>query len=220
MEQGRSPKQSAGGPKGMGMKKAASREREKDRGLVRRIRAAGIPIFTDTEEEEPEVEPELLIRQNSEAYESAVFDDSGGAGLMLPLQVTVNMPIFSLSDLTVGLDRLPNLWFRPLEENPKERWPHYAFYERSELKFHRDEIMNRFLRDPKEFRRGQLLHGLLLAFSADPMPREIAIGEKLQGVVKIYDQFEHVHLANFRVQASRPLSLDFEFKKWICGDLQ
>jgi hypothetical protein len=53
------------------VKKTTSREREKDHDLGRRIRAAGIPISTETEDEAPE---ERMIRQDIEAYEITVFD--------------------------------------------------------------------------------------------------------------------------------------------------
>jgi hypothetical protein len=181
------------------MKKVGLREREKGQELERRIRAAGIPIVTEAKEEAPE----LLIRQDFGAYESTVFDLAGAAGLILPLQITVNVPIFVLAGVAISLDRYPNLWFRPLDENPRDEWPHYAFYGRSELKFDRSETINRFVAAPREFRRGQVLRGLLLALSNDPLPEEIAFGETLRGALTIYDQFECKHVAKFALQADR-----------------
>lgn len=181
-------------------KELTPREREKDRELVRRIQAAGIPIIVETGKDEV---PDLLIRQDFDAYESMVFDVNGGAGLILPLRVTPNIPIFAFSGVDISVPRWANVWFRPLEDNHSREWPHYQFHGRSELKFDRRETINRFIFQQKQFRRGQAFHGLLLAFSYDPMPDELVRGEILRGSIKILDQFERGHSANISLRVDR-----------------
>jgi len=191
------------------MKRSTRREREKDRELVRRIRDAGIPIFIDTDKDE---EPELLIRQDFDAYESIVFDVNGGAGLVLPLRITPSIPVFVFSGFDIRLPRWPNAWLRPLEESDGGQWPHYQFYGRSEMKFDRSETINRLIAEQKEFRPGHPFRGLLLAFSYDPIPDEIVRGEILRGSIKIFDQFDHEHCAKIALRVDREAEREFRPK--------
>jgi hypothetical protein len=182
------------------MQKLTRRERDKEKELAGRIQAAGIPLVVEPNKNE---EPEILIRQDVEAYESTVFDVNGGAGLILPIRITPNVPVFELSGIDISLARWPNVWFRPLEENYGGEWPHYSFYGRSELNFDRRETINRVIEKPTEFRRGHTLHGLFLAFSSEPMPDEIVRGAVLHGSIKILDQFDHGHSAKITLRAHR-----------------
>jgi hypothetical protein len=180
------------------MKKLTHHEHDKEQ--ERRIRAAGVPIASESKMSEM---PELLIRQRFDAYESTVFDTTGGAGLILPLTITSNMPIFVLSGVDIRLDSWPDFWFRPLEENASGEWPHYQFYGQSGRKFDREDCLNRFLPRQKEFRRSQVVCGLLLGLSLEPMPGNIGQCEPLRGTIKIYDQFEHEHSAAISLRADR-----------------
>lgn len=177
---------------------------EKERLIAQRLQAAGIPIAAKVNHDEAD----LLIRQDNEAYESMVFDHNGGTGLILPLSITPNMPVFILSAVDFSLSRWPGVCFRPLDQNHRDEWPHYNFYGRSELKFSRSEIINRFLSDGKTFRRGHQLRGLLLASSYDRMPDELASGEVLQGEIKLYDQWERAHSGNINLRIHRELVRD------------
>jgi hypothetical protein len=181
------------------LKKVAKyNDAEKGRELMRRIQAAGIPVNVDVAKDSA-----LLIRQDFEAYESMIFDVNAGAGIVLPLKITPIMPEFVFSDFHVELPRWENAWFRLLEETDTSDWRHYEFYERSELKFNRDESMNRFVGDQRVMRRDRPATGLLLAFSSAPMPDDIKRGEMLEASLKIYDQFEHAHSASIRLRAER-----------------
>jgi hypothetical protein len=184
------------------MRRSTPREREEDNELARRIQAAGVPIAIDAKEDEL---PELLIRQDIEgAYESALFDIGPCAGLTLPLRVTPGMPLFVFSGFDVRLDRWPQAWFRPLEENARNEWPHYQFFnERPWLKFDRSEVINRFMTERKQFHRGQPFQGLLLAFSYDPIPDDIILGELLRGSIAIQDQFENEHSIGISLRVDR-----------------
>ena len=182
------------------MKKSTSHETEKDRELARRIRAAGIPILAESNKDEA---PALLIRQDINAYESMVFDIDGGAGLILSLNIIPNIPVFVFSGVYIRVARWPSARFQPLEENYRGEWPHYDFYGRSELKFHRSETINRFLVDQKEVRRGCPMHGLLLAVSNDPLADDIARGEVLHGSIEVFDQFEQGHSAKIFLRVDR-----------------
>lgn len=169
------------------MKRLTSHARDKVRKVTRRLQAAGIPVVETKKNQEPAV----LIRQDFEAYESMIFDANGGAGIIIPLTITSEAPTFVFARFHIALHRWANAWFRPLEENDGGEWPHYDFYGRSELKFDRNDTINRFIAERKEFPRGHAVHGLLLAFSYDRMPDDIILGQVLGGSIKIYDQFEH-----------------------------
>jgi hypothetical protein len=182
-------------------------KREMSEDLERRIRAARIPIAPKIEKGE---EPELLIRQDSDAYESTVFDATGGAGLILPLKIVPNIPVFVLSGFDIFLERWPNAWFRLLEQNGGDNWPHYNFHGRQELKFDRSQTMNHAVEGRKEFRRGHVVRGLLLGLSFNPIPDDICRGEILRGSIKILDQFEHAHSAPISLRVDREAERAFK----------
>ena len=182
------------------MTKLTQYERRKGKELMDRIKAAGIPVAAESPKDEA---PFLVIRQNFEAYESTIFSLNGGAGLILPLQITVDTPVFVFCGVDITLAKWPNVWFRPLTENDSDDWPHYNFYGRSNLKFHRDETINRILAEQRQFRRGDFLRGLLLAFSFEPMPDDIVRGAVLTGSIKIYDQFERENCGKISLSVDR-----------------
>src|SRR5665213_4149688 len=151
------------------MAKLASGEREKARELTRRLQAAGIPVV-DVEQVKG---PDLLITQDFDAYESMAFDVNTGTGLIVPLKITCDVSYFVFQGFHIALDRWQGTYFRALEENDGNDWPHYDFYGRSNLKFDRGETINRFIASQRQFRRGEMLAGLLLAFSYGRMPEDI-----------------------------------------------
>jgi hypothetical protein len=180
--------------------KKTYQERQAEKALVDRVQAAGIPIAIESTKNEVS---SLLIRQDFDAYESMLFNLNGGTGLILPIKISVDIPVFVFSGVDIRLSRWPNAWFRPLEENDQGEWPHYDFWGRSELKFHRNESINRFLGGRTQFRRGGFLRGLLLAFCHDPLPEDIVRGEILQGSIEIFDHFEQKHSAKISLRVHR-----------------
>jgi hypothetical protein len=173
---------------------------ERERELFRRIKAAGIPIAEFPEREE---DAQLLIKQNVDAYDSSIFELNGGAGLVVPLKIVPNIPIFVLSGIHIELDRWKDALFCPLQETEDCTWPRYEFAGRSELKFNRDDVLNRFLTRHTVRRRGHPIVGLFLAFSPIPMPSDIRAGEILEGSFRIYDQFDHAHSAKIHTRVER-----------------
>lgn len=182
------------------MKRSTPRECEKDRELARRIHAAGIPVFFEAKKDEV---PELLIRHDFDAYESIVFNDGARTGLILPLRIVPNIPVFVFSAFEICLPKWTNVWFTPLEENLGNRWPHYQFCGRSELKFSRAEVINHSLTEQKTVHRGHQLRGLLLAFSPEQLPDDLIYSEVLLGSIKIFDQFEQAHCAKISLRVDR-----------------
>jgi hypothetical protein len=178
------------------MKKVVN-DAERGRELMRRIQAVGIPIIIPTATDEW---PALLICQDFEGRESMIFGLNGGAGLVLSLRAISTVPVFVLSDFHVELPPWPDVRFQLVEEADSAEWRHYEFHGRPELKFNRDEVINRFITERKVMRRDYPVRGLLLAFSPAPMPADIQRGEKLEGFIKIYDQFEQTYSANIRLR--------------------
>jgi hypothetical protein len=178
------------------MAKLTFEEREKCRELTRRLQAAGIPVF----EVEQAQELGLLISQDISAYESMAFDFNTGTGLIIPLKITCDISYFVFQRFDIALARCQGTWFQPLEENDGGAWPHYDFYGRSNLKFDRSDTINRFIASQRQFRRGEMLKGLLLAFSYDRMPEDILQGEILRGSITICDQFAHNYSANISLR--------------------
>ena len=182
------------------MKKRINKDAEKERELERRILSAGIPIPSGTEKQEI---PALKICQDCAAYESSVFDINGGTGLVLPIKIISRMPVLVLTDFHVDLPRCAEAWFRLIEESNSPDWRHYEFHGRSALKFNRDEVIKRYVTDGNAIRVGYPVRGLLLAFSSAPMPDDIRRGERLQGSIRIYDQFEDAHGADISLCVER-----------------
>lgn len=178
------------------MKKTQYDRKKKD--LMDRVQAVGIPVAVESKKDEA---PSLLIRQNFDAYESMLFNFKGGTGLILPLKITVDTPLFVLCGVDISLARWPNVWFRLLEENDRGEWPHYQFPGRPHFKFNRSETINCILAEQKEFRRGQLPQGLLLASTLEPVPDDIVRGAVLKGSVKIRDQFENQNCGEIVLRA-------------------
>jgi hypothetical protein len=189
------------------MKTSTRRGREKSRELRRRFRAAGIPVSFESENDEV---PELLIRQDFDTYDTFVFNFGARSGLILPLKIVPNISIFVFSSFDICLPRWPNAWFRLLEENVGDRWPHYQLGGRSEFKFSRAEVINRFIEGQKIVRRGHPIRGLLLATSHERLPDDLLRGDVLRGSIKIFDQFEHEHQADVSVRVDREVELEFE----------
>jgi hypothetical protein len=180
--------------------KKTYKERQAESELVDRVQAAGIPVAIESSKDEAS---SLLIRQDFDVYESMIFNLNGGTGLILPIKITVDMPLFVFSGVDIRLSRWPDAWFRPLEENDRGEWPHYDFWGRSDLKFRRNETINRFVGGRTQFRRGEFLRGLLLAFCHDPLPEDIVRGEVLRGSIGIFDHFEQKHSAKISLQVHR-----------------
>jgi hypothetical protein len=180
--------------------KKTYQERQAENALVDRVKTAGIPVAIESRKDEVS---SLLIRQDFDVYESVLFNLNGGTGLILPIKITVDIPVFVFSRVNIRLSRWPDAWFRPLEENDQGEWPHFDFGGRSELKFHRNETINRFIGGSPQFRRGEFLRGLLLAFCHDPLPEDIVRGEILRGSIGIFDHFEQEHFAKISLQVHR-----------------
>jgi hypothetical protein len=170
------------------------------RRLIARIQAAGIPIVAEAETDRL---PELFVRQDVEAYDSSVFDVNGGTGLILPLKVVPGMPFFSASGLDIRLSRWPNCMFRALEESVTEEGLGYQFHGRSDLQFARSQAINGYFAEHKEIQSGRAIRGLLLAFSHEPMPDNLARGDILSGSIVIYDQWEREHWAKIALRVER-----------------
>ena len=184
------------------MMRRTYKERQAENALVDRVKTAGIPVAIESRKDEVS---SLLIRQDFDAYESVIFNLNGGTGLILPIKITVDIPVFVFSGVDIRLSRWPDAWFRPLEENDQGEWPHYHFWSRSELKFHRNETINRFIGGITPFRRGEFLRGLLLAFCHDPLPEDIVRGEVLRGSIGIFDHFEQKYSAKISLQVHRKI---------------
>jgi len=180
--------------------KKTYKERQAENDLAHRVQAAGVPVAIESSKDEAS---SLLIRQDFDAYESVIFNLNGGTGLILPIKITVDMPLFVFSGVDIRLSRWPDAWFRPLEENDHDEWPHYEFWGRSELKFHRSDTINGLLGGRTPFRRGEFLPGLLLAFCHEPLPEDIVRGEVLRGSIEIFDHFEQKHSAKICLQVHR-----------------
>jgi hypothetical protein len=175
-------------------------ERRKEKDLMDRIQAADVPVAVESKKGEA---PSLLIRQDFDAYDSTLFNFDGGTGLILSLKITVDTPLFVLCGVDVSLASWPNVWFRLQEENDGGEWPHYQFQGRPHFKFDRRETINCILTEQKKFRRGELLHGLLLASTFDPIPDDIVRGAILKGSIKICDQFERENCGEISLSVDR-----------------
>ena len=184
------------------MNRLASYDFERERQLSRRIRLAGIPIARSFSDHGA---PPLLIRQDlASCNSSEIFDFGGGTGLVLPLKIVPSIGRFFLSAFHVQLDRWRDGCFRPLEAMERREWPHYELCGRADLRFHRDEVLNRFMMSNKPLRREYPVCGVLIARTQFSIPEDIQHGEVLEGLVWIYDQFDRPYSSEeIRLRADR-----------------
>jgi hypothetical protein len=158
--------------------------------LARRIRAAGIAIHINEDDEEVPRDPStgLLIYQAGGVSESRMFDYFGGTGYMINAAITVNVPLFAIARFGLELPwKGPVRWLEdPLEADGSAM---YRFGGDEALEFERNHVLNHFANVRRTWSRGESLQGLLLGTVDAPIPTKFRHGMKIPGFLIVYDQF-------------------------------
>lgn len=172
--------------------------------LVRRLRAAGIPLEADEDDVGIAALPTygLTIMQTGEC---SVFDlDPCGVGYILDLRVVPNVPWpFELSALELDLpwqDSYLHWILDPLETFAKDGM--YWLPNKESLGYPRDQVINHLVGTGKQISRGRSFGGLLLGVGAF-MPDTILQGSEVPALVRISDQFGKQYSSAFSLRASR-----------------
>ena len=179
--------------------KAKSTTREESLALARRLRAAGIPIGIEEDDEKGRhhEESELVIRQVGGVVESSV-DDSDGVltQYIISVRITSNLPgRFGISSF--GLECPLKDPFLHFLEDPVEtgaRWNSYRF-PGSNLEFDRSQVLNHLADVRRTLSRGQSVQGFLLAVGFEPIPDCTWPGNLMPAFLKVFDQFERKYSA-------------------------
>lgn len=173
--------------------------------LARQIRAAGILI--DIPEDGPDAPSVpldgVLIRQTGAVFDSAAFDLAGGAGFMLSLVITINLPCFAISsfDLEVPWGDTVRFLEDPLQVDGTSEV--YRFGGRDQLEFHREEVLNHYADVRRILPRGSSVTGLLLAIGHQGIPDDFRHGAYIPAFVTVYDQYSFKHRSPISLWADR-----------------
>ena len=141
--------------------------------------------------------PRLTIEMNPS--HSAVFDYQGGMGIILELQITSNRPvrIRDFGDLELREKPCNVVWW----ENEGSNF--YKF--RRGPEYPRDIVLNHRVGKHGTVNPGEPLEGMLLGYSATPIPSQYSHGFRLPLTLSILDGFDNPHSAQFLVQVDEHL---------------
>ena len=174
--------------------KAKNTTRDESLALARRIRAAGIPIGIE-EDDEPgghHEERELFIRQVGGVLESSVDDSDGGlTQYIISVRITSNLPgRFAISSF--GLEPpFQDPFFHLLEDPLEVGGPRNTYrFPGSNLEFNRREVINHYADVRRTLSRGQSVQGLLLGVGFEPIPDRTWPENLMPAFLKVFDQFE------------------------------
>jgi hypothetical protein len=166
-----------------------------NRALARRIRAARIPIpidegGRDTPHDPP---PGLFVYLDGARTESCAFDYLGGAGYVIKLVITVNLPHFAISEFGLELPWEAHVrWLvDPVEIGG--RADVYRFSPDYALEFERHEVLNQCANVELMWKIGKSCKGYLLGVGDVPIPDEFQQGEMIPAFLIVYDQFVREH---------------------------
>ncbi len=173
--------------------------------LARRIRAAGIAIHINEDDEEVPRDPStgLLIYQVGGVSESRMFDCFGGAGYMIDAAIAVNVPQFAIARFGLELPWKGTVrWLEdPLESDGSAV---YRFGGEDPLEFERNEVLNHFANVRRTWSRGQSIQGLLLGTVDAPIPTEFRHGAMVPAFLIVYDQFWREFRSSVSLWTDRP----------------
>jgi hypothetical protein len=159
--------------------------------LARRIRAAGCPIYIEEDDGETRCIPSdgLIVYQVGGLVDSSAVDWSRGTGFKICLAITINLPMFAISDFALELPWKNDsfYWLQdPSEIDGISRC--YRFGIRDFIEFERSEVINHYADVRRTFSSGQSLKGFLLGFGFDPIPDEFPHGMMIPAFLVICDQ--------------------------------
>jgi hypothetical protein len=160
--------------------------------LARRIRAAGVPIFIE-EDDEPAAQRlsnGLLIKQIGGLADSHAFDFCGAAGIVCWLRITTLRSALAISSFDLQLPWTTRVQWLDQCSDDGIHW-RYQFSGRNSLGFDAHEVLNRFADSRQVHDRGFTMEGCLMGISLQPIPESFEPGLTIPAKVVITDQFQN-----------------------------
>lgn len=184
---------------------------EEEIALLRRLRDAGCPIQSD--EDKTSVRPApggLIVRQVGGVTESRAFDlDCRGTGYMLDIEIVSDVPgRVTMCEIMLILpweDSLFSWLPDPAESAPAESL--YRFPGKNPLEYPRQMVINHRTYERGRLRRGDLIRGLLLATSPEPIPDRFHHGASVSAELQIFDQWEQCFHSDVSLWVDRSVRL-------------
>ncbi len=169
--------------------------------LARRLRAVGVPLEIDGEEERAG----LLIRQIGPNLENCAFDlRDGRAGYIDNISIAIRNGGSAIARIALELpwaDCGLSLIDDPL--NSSARYNHYWFPGNATLAFDREAVINHFVNVHRLHRRGTPIEGLLLFVGSQPIPDPFVHGVSIPASVVVGDQFENFYKSEIALWVDR-----------------
>jgi hypothetical protein len=154
--------------------------------LARRIRAAGVPIHIEEDEDKSArtFSDRLLIEQFGAETESRAFDFCGGAGFICWLTITTLRPRIAISAFVLELPWTTEVqWLQPIASR-------YEFGGRDSLGFDEDQVLNHYAdlqRRPLGW--GTTIQGCLLGIGTEAIPHNFVHGASIPAMLTVMDQY-------------------------------
>jgi hypothetical protein len=203
--------------------KAKNTTRDESLALARRIRAAGIPIGIEEDDEKGHEASGLVIRQVGGVMESSVADsDCSVTRYIISVCITSNLPgRFAISGF--GLEcpfKDPFFHFLADPVEMRARWNTYRF-PGSSLEFDRSQVINHLADVRRTLSRGQSVQGLLLGVGFEPIPDCTWPENLMPAFLTVFDQYvcEYSAPVSLWVVRSQGLSRRTQTKAWRKGRL-
>src|SRR5713226_1846876 len=178
-----------------------TKERQQRLILARRLRANGVPLEIDGEEEAAG----LRRHQIGADPENCAFDlRNGGTGYMVNVSLTITQRAFALAGIALELlwtDCGLSLIDDPLESGA--RYGHYWFPGNDTLAFERRAVINHRVDVRRLPRRGTTIEGLLLWVGLEPIPDAFLHGVHFPATVVVFDQYDNRYPLEVSLWANR-----------------
>ena len=181
--------------------------REERADLLRRLRAAGVPLPFYEDHEDGRA-CGLRIRQFGAEILSTAFDlGYCGTGYTIAARITINRPAFAISHFGLQLPwENSYVWWL---EDPVEtgaRWNRYWFPANGP-NFDRSEVINHHADVRRMLPRGKTLEGLLLGVGDAPIPDHFVHGNTVPAFVTVTDQYDRDYSGPVSLRVDRTQTL-------------
>ena len=167
---------------------------------ARQLRVAGVELEIpedDWKDSGLRRDSGLIIRQRDGPVGNSALAMRCGAAYSVSLSVVVNMPNFALTafDLELPWKATP-IFIEPPSGQAPYKLPNGDQYPQ-------DVVINHFANPQRLLRRGQVIEGLLLAWSFESIPADYAHGSEIPASLIIYDQFAESYKQSIILWAQR-----------------
>ena len=173
-----------------------------DTELVRRMRAAGVPL--ELEEEKSAVTPPaigLSIERNAEGIAEAIGESTTGYILDVCIVPNVRWPIeIASATLQLPWDDRHFQWIRDPQESSAQDGMYWL--PGTSLYYPRDQVINHLIGCGHALQQGRSLSGILLG-QGQAMPKTVLHGNLIPAFVHIFDQFGREYSAGIPLRADR-----------------